>query len=94
LYAKTPYKFIFFPYAGCTTILLTNESVICTSCTQSPLTNHHLEHENEAYKFMVDSLCMLFFFIFIKGIVQELIHKLKYKEHRKGIYWDIGMAKI
>ncbi|MBC5840315.1 MAG: ComF family protein [Flavobacteriaceae bacterium] len=81
---------LFFPRicAGCTTILLTNESVICTSCRHNlPLTNHHLATENEAYKkfygrVLVEHASALLYF-HKKGIVQELIHNLKYKGHEE-----------
>jgi predicted amidophosphoribosyltransferase len=54
-----------------------------------PLTNHHLMIENEAQKKFYGEFpaehASAFLFIFIKGIVQELIHNLKYKGHE-----DIG----
>lgn len=83
---------LFFPRicAGCTTILLTNETVICTSCRHDiPLTNHHLMIENEAYKKFYGRIpvehASAFLYFHKKGIVQELIHNLKYKGHE-----DIG----
>ena len=81
---------LFFPRicAGCTTILLTNESIICTSCRHNlPLANHHLAHENEAYKKFYGRIpvehASAFLYFHKKGIVQELIHKLKYKGHEE-----------
>lgn len=81
---------LFFPRicASCTTILLTNESVICTSCRHNlPLANHHLAHENEAYKKFYGRIPVVhasaFLYFHKKGIVQELIHKLKYKGHEE-----------
>jgi ComF family protein len=44
---------LFFPLvcSGCNSFLLTNEKVICTLCRHHiPLTNHHLNPENEAFK--------------------------------------------
>lgn len=83
---------LFFPRicAGCTTILLTNETVICTSCRHNlPLSNHHLLIENEAYKKFYGRVpvehASAFLYFHKKGIVQELIHNLKYKGHE-----DIG----
>jgi predicted amidophosphoribosyltransferase len=65
----------------CTTILLTNETVICTSCRHDiPLTNHHLMIENEAYKNLwriPAEHASAFLYFHKKGIVQELIHNLK-----------------
>jgi ComF family protein len=77
---------LFFPpvCAGCHSLLLSNEKVICTTCRHSiPLTNHHLNPENEAFKKFYGripveySSAMLYFHK--KGIVQEMIHNLKYK---------------
>lgn len=81
---------LFFPRicAGCTTILLTNETVICTSCRHHmPLTNHHLTTENEAYKKFYGRIpvehASAFLYFHKKGMVQELIHNLKYKGHEE-----------
>ena len=81
---------LFFPKAcaGCNSILLSDEKVICTSCRHEiPLTNHHKTINNEAFnKFYgrIDlefAAAMLYFHK--KGIVQEMIHKLKYKGHQE-----------
>ena len=77
---------LFFPptCAGCKTILIANENVICTSCRhEMPLTQHHLNPENDAYKkfygrIPVEHVSALLYF-HKKGIVQELIHSLKYR---------------
>jgi ComF family protein len=67
---------------------MTNEKVICTLCRHHiPLTNHHLTVENEAFKkfygrIPLEHASALFYF-HKKGIVQELIHKLKYKGHEE-----------
>ncbi|MDG2433838.1 phosphoribosyltransferase family protein [Flavobacterium sp.] len=81
---------LFFPKicAGCTAILLTNELVICTPCRHNlPLTNHHLAIENEAYKKFYGRIpvehASAFLYFHKKGIVQELIHNLKYKGHEE-----------
>lgn len=77
---------LFYPpvCAGCHSILISNENVICTLCRHDiPLTNHHLNRENEAYKQfygripLEHSSAMLYFHK--KGMVQEMIHNLKYK---------------
>ena len=77
---------LFFPpvCAGCHSFLISNENVICTQCRHNiPLTNHHLNPENEAFKkfygrIPVEYTSALLYFN-KKGIVQELIHNLKYK---------------
>ena len=77
---------LYFPpvCAGCHSFLISNENVICTVCRHNiPLTNHHLNPENEAFKkfygrIPIEYTSALFYF-HKKGIVQELIHNLKYK---------------
>ena len=77
---------LFFPpvCAGCHSFLISNENVICTLCRHNiPLTYHHLNPENEAFKkfygrISVEYASALLYF-HKKGIVQELIHNLKYK---------------
>ena len=77
---------LFFPKscAGCSSFLLTNELVICTQCRfDIPLTNHHNIEENEVMKKFYGRVPLEFaaslFYFHKKGIVQEMIHKLKYK---------------
>jgi ComF family protein len=81
---------LFFPKvcSGCSSFLLSNENVICTVCRHDiPLTNHHLNPENDAFKKfygripVVHTSALLYFHK--KGIVQELIHNLKYKGHEE-----------
>jgi ComF family protein len=77
---------LFFPpvCSGCHSFLLSNENVICTLCRHNiPLTNHHLNPDNEAFtkfygRMPVEYASALLYF-HKKGIVQELIHNLKYK---------------
>ncbi len=85
---------LFFPKtcAGCHSLLLKDEIVICTTCRHEiPLTNHHLNKNNEAFSKFYGRIpiefasCLLYFHK--KGIVQEMIHKLKYKGHQ-----EIGTA--
>lgn len=79
---------LFFPEAcaGCDSLLLSDEYVICTQCRHAiPLTNHHLIAENDAYqkfygKLPVEFAATLCYF-HKKGIVQQMIHKLKYQGH-------------
>ncbi|MFV8392291.1 ComF family protein [Flavobacterium sp. LB2P6] len=81
---------LFFPKvcSGCNSFLLSNENVICTVCRHDiPLTNHHLNPENDAFKKFYGRIPVLhtsaLFYFHKKGIVQELIHNLKYKGHEE-----------
>lgn len=77
---------LFFPptCAGCQSVLMSNENVICTKCRHEiPLTQHHKNPENDAYKkfygrIPVEHVSALVYF-HKNGIVQELIHSLKYR---------------
>ncbi|MFV5694350.1 ComF family protein [Flavobacterium sp. LB3P122] len=81
---------LFFPKvcSGCSSFLVINENVICTVCRHDiPLTNHHLNPENDAFKKFYGRIPVLhtsaLFYFHKKGIVQELIHNLKYKGHQE-----------
>lgn len=81
---------LFFPKvcSGCSSFLLANENVICTVCRHDiPLTNHHLNPENDAFKKFYGRIPVIhtsaLFYFHKKGIVQELIHNLKYKGHEE-----------
>ncbi|MCW2118327.1 ComF family protein [Flavobacterium sp. 7A] len=97
---------LFFPpiCTGCKNLLLPNEKIICTVCRHEiPVTNHHLLHENEAMgKFYgridLQHASALFYF-HKKGIVQELIHNLKYRGHQEigvliGEWYLMDLKKI
>ena len=77
---------LFFPKscAGCKSFLLEDELVICTQCRHEiPLTNHHKMENNEVFKKFYGRVPLEFgaalFYFHKKGIVQEMIHRLKYK---------------
>ncbi len=77
---------LFFPKvcAGCESLLLTGENVICTRCRhEMPQTKHHLIAENEAFKKFYGKVPVEFVVCFLyfhkRGTVQQLIHNLKYK---------------
>jgi ComF family protein len=77
---------LFFPKscAGCHAFLLTDELVICTQCRHEiPLTNHHKIEQNEVVQKFYGRIPLEFgaslFYFHKKGIVQEMMHKLKYK---------------
>ena len=81
---------LFFPptCTGCHAILWTNETVICTTCRHNlPQTYHHLQPENEAYKKFYGRIPIAYASAFLyfhkKGMVQELIHNLKYRGHQE-----------
>lgn len=81
---------LFFPPSclGCSRFLSENEKVICTQCRHDiPLTNHHLHPENVALmkfygRLPVEHVSSLMYF-HKKGIVQEMIHNLKYYGHQE-----------
>lgn len=72
----------------CETELLTNEKVVCTKCIHElPVTNYHLENGNAVEKVFygrvkVENATSLLLFE-KKGMVQHLIHNLKYKGHEE-----------
>ncbi|WP_293870365.1 ComF family protein [Flavobacterium sp.] len=87
---------LFFPKscAGCESFLLKNEVVLCTKCRHEiPLTNHHATENNELVQKFYGRIPLefgaAFFYFHKKGIVQEMIHKLKYKG-QEGISETIG----
>ena len=73
---------------GCKSFLLATENVICTSCRHEiPLTQHSKNPENEAFKkfygrIAVEHVSTLMYY-HKKGIVQEIIHSLKYRGHQE-----------
>ncbi|GIQ60452.1 amidophosphoribosyltransferase [Flavobacterium collinsii] len=81
---------LFFPKVcvGCHMLLRSGETIICTSCRHElPLTQHHLDPKNEALKKFYGRIdiqhASAFLYFNKKGIVQELIHNLKYKGHEE-----------
>ena len=79
---------LFFPKVcyACSNLLLDNERQICTACRHNlPTTNYHFE-DNEAIKKVLygrvklDQATALLRFE-KKGIVQQLLHNLKYRGH-------------
>ncbi|MDI9255983.1 ComF family protein [Flavobacterium sedimenticola] len=81
---------LFFPRtcAGCQSILLSQEIVICTHCRHNiPLTHHHQNPDNELFQRFYGRIPLEFgaalFYFHKKGIVQEMMHQLKYKGHQE-----------
>lgn len=79
---------LFFPKicSGCRNSLGDFEHVICTSCRHElPVTNFHLQDDNPLERIFYGRIKLnrataLFYFT-KKGIVQELLHNLKYRGH-------------
>lgn len=77
---------LFYPKvcAGCDAFLLHGERSICSACRHDiPLTNHHLNLQNDAYikfygRLPVEFVAAMMYF-HNKGIVQQIIHNLKYR---------------
>lgn len=77
---------LFYPAACncCSTELSRNEKTVCTACLHElPVTNYHLHNENPAKKVFygraeIENATALLFFR-KKGMVQTLIHNLKYR---------------
>lgn len=77
---------LFFPKScvGCQSFLLSEEKVICTQCRHEvPLTNHHKITDNEIFQKFYGRIPLEYgsalFYFHKKGIVQEMMHQLKYK---------------
>lgn len=83
---------LFFPKVcvGCESILLPSEKVICTVCRHDiPLTQDYINPENEAFRKFYGKIPVVFVatlaYYHKSGIVQKMIHGLKYKGHQ-----DVG----
>ena len=93
---------LFFPdlCLGCNILLLSNESVICTSCRhQIPLTNFHTIKANPIEKIFYGRFpvkaATSFLFFEKETLVQKLIHKLKYqKQQHIGTFLGEWMGDI
>lgn len=73
---------------GCDGMLQTGEEVLCIKCRHDlPLTNHHLIPENDAFKRLAGRVplekVMSMLVFEQRGIVQQIIHKLKYRGHEE-----------
>ncbi|MDT0687935.1 ComF family protein [Autumnicola psychrophila] len=72
----------------CSIELAKNEKIVCTPCLHElPVTNYHIYNENPAKKVFhgraeVENATSLLFFR-KKGMVQTLIHNLKYRGHEE-----------
>lgn len=84
---------IFFPQVcyGCNSFLSDNEKYVCTSCRHElPVTNFHFDNKEAVKKVLYGRVKLEHATALLrfekKGIVQQLLHKLKYKG-----YEDIGL---
>lgn len=81
---------LFFPKVclACSNLLSDNELYVCTNCRHDlPVTNYHLENSDKVYKLLygrvqLEKATSLLRFQ-KKGIVQQLLHNLKYKGHQE-----------
>jgi len=69
---------------GCNSLLLQNEVIICSNCRHElPLTQHHLIRNNyiakKFYGIIPVEFCSAMLYFHKDGIVQNMIHHLKYK---------------
>lgn len=81
---------LFFPKVclGCQSILMMAENGICLSCRHElPVTKHALNPENEIIKKFYGRLTLehasALFYFQKQGIVQQMIHNLKYRGHQE-----------
>lgn len=86
----TSLKNLLFPKVclGCESFLESNEDLLCTKCRHElPLTNYHLEPENELMKKFYGRIDLQFGAAMVyyhkRGIVHGLIHNLKYYKHQE-----------
>ena len=84
---------LFFPKVclSCKNYLSDNESHVCTRCRhQLPLTNFHLDDQNAVHKVLYGRVKLEHATAFLhfskKGIVQQLMHNLKYRGQE-----DVGL---
>lgn len=81
---------LFFPKicSGCSSLLLESENQICIACRHNlPLTNHLLTKDHEGMKkfygkIPVENVSSMLYY-HKKGITQQLIHNLKYKNQQE-----------
>lgn len=69
---------------GCNELLIQDEKYICSTCNHNlPFTNHHKDTKNDTFKSFYGIVKLEFAFSMLyfhhEGIVQKLIHQLKYK---------------
>lgn len=81
---------LFFPEVclACKNPLFTNEILVCTRCRHDlPLTGHTENPDNEVFRKFYGRLPLehasAFLYFYKKGMVQELIHHLKYRNRQQ-----------
>ena len=95
---------LFFPRycLGCSGSLVRGEDILCTGCLgELPKTNYHFRAENPIVNKLMGRLQIKHAWAFLKfqkrGIVQQLLHKLKYENHpeigeRLGLAYGIELG--
>lgn len=73
---------------GCNSLLIQNETTICVKCRHNlPLTKHHLIRNNNTskkfYGIIPVEICASMLYFHKNGIVQNIIHNLKYRNHQE-----------
>lgn len=85
---------------GCTTPLLARESTLCTVCRHDlPLTHHNFSEENVVDRIFYGRVpihkAAAFVFFTKQGIVQNLLHALKYKNQEQiGVFFGAWCAAV
>jgi ComF family protein len=79
---------LFFPHycLGCSEALVKGEDILCTQClSELPKTNYHCQANNPIENKLFGRINVKHAWAFLKfrksGIVQHLLHQLKYKNH-------------
>jgi ComF family protein len=79
---------LFFPNycLGCTRTLVKGEEILCTFCIKDlPKTDYHLVEDNPVKRKLIGRLNLKYAWVYLKfrktGIVQHLMHQLKYNNH-------------
>lgn len=82
---------VLFPVScnGCSKLLLKNENIVCAKCIHNlPYTYHHNVKETEIHKVFYGLLpvefCASMLYFNKKGIAQNLIHNLKYRNRQEN----------
>ena len=73
---------------GCNSLLLKSETIICSKCRHGlPLTQHHYLENNyttkKFYGIIPVEFCASMLYFHKKGIVQNIIHNLKYRNQQE-----------
>ena len=96
---------LFFPRycLACSDSMVKGEEILCTAClTELPKTDYHLYQENQIKNRLMGRLPLKYGWAFLKfrksGIVQHLLHQLKYNNHpevgeRLGLAYGLELLR-